>query len=146
MPKCKYCHENISRLSKDICPLCGGLRPIEGLSDTTEDFTTTFDAVKTGVEIKKYKSRIVAGIFAIFLGIFGINGFYLKKPLLGITQIIISLIMIVGGGCTLYFTKVLPNAFGFLIPLFVVEAFMIALGIVYFIRRDIKDGEGGDVR
>ena len=41
--KCKYCHEKISKLDKDVCPFCGGLKPLEGVEDQTQDITKALD-------------------------------------------------------------------------------------------------------
>lgn len=139
MAKCKYCGEEISRLDKDNCPFCGGRKPLEGMDDSTQDMTKSL--AELNIEAPKQKSKVIAAILAFTFGIFGAHSFYLGKYKIGFIILAISLTSIAGLGSILFFT-VLQNAFGYLIPFFVMEAIMIAVGVSLLVRHDIKDANG----
>lgn len=145
MPRCRYCHAEITRLDKEICPYCGGLRPLEGSEDITEDVTRVLDPVAVE-EAPKLKSRKAAGLFAIFLGVFGAHLFYLGKNKAGALVVAVTAAFIAGLGSLLFFTGAIHNALAFFIPYFIEEAGMIAAGIVIFKRPDMKDGKGDLLR
>ena len=67
MAKCKYCHESITRLDREVCPFCGGLKPLEGTDDSTQDITKVIGQVER-VENLQLHSKVVAAILAILLG------------------------------------------------------------------------------
>ena len=45
MPKCKYCHGNITKFDKEQCQLCGALRPLDENSEETSDITRVIDTL-----------------------------------------------------------------------------------------------------
>ncbi len=145
MPRCKNCHQMLSSIDKDICPFCGTLKPLEGVSYETEDITKAIDPIKKEFEVTKHKSRKIAFVLCLFLGVFGVHEFYLEKPRRGIAFLIASLIMIVGGGCTLFFTGLIANIFAFLIPYFIVLAFDIFYGVCLLKDKDATDGRGESI-
>lgn len=140
--KCRHCGENISRLDKDVCPFCGGLKPLEGAVDHTEDITKALEAVK--IEKKdqvKPKLRIVAFLLEFFLGIFGADSFYLGKWIKGLIVIGITFVATGLGGLALWLAG-LHNPFAFLIPFFVVIVAHFIFSLNYVFRHDIKDSKG----
>lgn len=139
MAKCKYCGETINRLDKDICPFCGQPKPLGGVDDSTEDFTTAFEPLNSNPI--KQKSKIIAAILAFLLGVFGCHDYYLGKYKVGLITLGITFVFIGGLGTILFFTC-LNNALAFLIPYFIIEALMIAAGIAFLVRHDIKDARG----
>lgn len=142
MPRCKNCHQMLSSLDKDICPFCGTLKPLQGVSTETQDITKAIDPIqKDYVEIK-YKSRRIAACLCAFLGVFGAHQFYLGRIKMGIIYFAVSLCMIGGAGSTLFFTNLIPNAFAFLLPYFVILALDIVLAFIYLFDRNIKDSHG----
>jgi len=68
---CTNCGEKID-IQAEICPKCGVRQPFVGKADK--------------------KSKIAAGLFAIFLGPLGIHKFYLGKTGQGIAYLLISLL------------------------------------------------------
>lgn len=140
MAKCKYCHEDISRLDKDICPFCGAQHPLDGQDTTTQDITKVLGEYIDPKTIHVH-SRILAGILAITLGFLGVHSFYLNKKKMGFIGLILSLVLIGGIGSILFFGTSL-GVFAYLIPYFAIEVLMIAVGVSYFIRRDVVDGYG----
>ncbi len=146
MPKCKACGEELSRLDKDICPFCGTRKPLEGIDNVTQDFTKAFDPIKCNLEEVKHKSKIVAGILAIILGVFGAHMFYLKRAKYGFILIGITVLFIATLGCVLFFTGAIPNVLAFLIPYFILETLMIISGVMILTRHDFVDGNGEFLR
>lgn len=141
MAKCKYCGVEINRLDKEICPFCGGKKPLEEDNNSTQDVTKALETLKQmGVEPKS-KSKVVAALLAFFLGIFGVHNYYLGKFKIGLITLCISLLSIAGIGSILFFAA-LHNVFAYLIPYFVLEALMIVVGISFLVRPDITDANG----
>lgn len=142
MAKCKYCGEELSRLDKEVCPFCGGKRPLEGLDNSTQDITKALESLQAmGVEPKS-KSKIIAALLAFFLGVFGVHNYYLGKYKIGLITLGITIVSVAGFGSILFFTA-LHNVLAFLIPYFVIEALMILVGISILIRPDVSDANGG---
>ena len=103
MPKCRYCGAQISKFDKDICPMCGEKKPLDGVLDETVDFTHVLDAVSDTKEEVNFKSRIVAGILAILFGFLGAHNFYVGKYRLAFINLIESVVGIGGIGSILFF-------------------------------------------
>jgi len=141
MAKCKYCHEDITRLDKDVCPFCGGVKPLEGSDGQTQDITKVIDQVEHADQIK-FHSKVVAALLAIFLGIFGINSFYLGYKKQGLIALGASLVFIGGLGSLLYFVAHWQSPLAFLVFYFVMEAIMIAVGIRYLVSHSVTDSSG----
>lgn len=142
MAKCKYCGESISRLDKDVCPFCGGNKPLDGIDDSTQDITKAIEQIDVNT---MQRSKVIAAVMAFLLGIFGLHNFYLGKNKIGLVTFGISAITIGGIGSILFFT-VLNNVFAYLIPYFFLEALMIGVGISILARHDIKDERGEFLR
>lgn len=142
MAKCKYCNAQISRLDKEICPFCGGLRPLEGVDNTTQDFTKAFEPLSEEAKNIKYKSKVVTAVLAFLIGFLGGHSFYLGFKKVGFITIAISLALIGGLGSLLFFTNLLHNALAFLIPYFAIEACMIDVGVSCLIKHDVVDARG----
>lgn len=141
MPKCHYCHEQLSRLDKDVCPFCGAKKPLEGVDDSTIDITKMYDPVNLGPSIKP-RSKLLAAILCFIFGVFGIHEFYLARQRRGLALLIISTGLIGGLGTILFFTGLKNNPFAYLIPFFVVELYCILQGIMILISHTTKDGRG----
>lgn len=139
MAKCKYCGAEISRLDKDNCPFCGGRKPLEGMDDSTQDMTKSL--AELNIEAPKQKSKLIAAILAFTLGMFGVHSYYLGKYKIGLIILAITLGSIGGVGSILYFA-IMHNVFGYLIPLFVMEAIMICVGVSILVRHDVRDNTG----
>ena len=140
MAKCKYCHADITRLDKEVCPFCGGYKPLEGTDDSTQDITKVIGQVEH-VENLKIHSKVVAAVLAIILGIFGANLFYLGKTKKALITIAISLVFIGGFGSLIFFLA-WPSPLAYLIFYFVLEALMIGVGVGYLVKHNITDSNG----
>ena len=141
MAKCKYCGEEISRLDKENCPFCGGRRPLEGVDDSTQDMTKALEDLRDLDFEPRKKSKIVAGLLAIFLGVFGAHELYLGKFKTALIIFLIHAVCIGGVGTAMFFSF-LPNAFAYLIPYFIFEILAIIVGVNIILRPDIVDGKG----
>ena len=94
MAQCKYCHQQITRIDKEVCPFCGGKRPLDGTDTSTQDVTKVIGQLEHAVEIK-HKKRIIAALLAIFFGLFGAPHFYLGKPKVIVNLDLIHYILII---------------------------------------------------
>ncbi len=68
----------------NYCPLCG--EPTDSLSQV---------CVKCGVNLNSFgqqKSKLAAGLFGIFLGVFGVHRFYLGHIGIGLAQLLITVL------------------------------------------------------
>ena len=141
MPKCRYCHESISRLDKEICPFCGGKKPLEGIDDSTIDITKVFNPVELKEKKLKPRSKTTAGILSIFLGVFGADECYIYRFKRSLIALAITLVFVGGLGSILFFFA-LKNVFGYLIPYFVLELYYIFKGVYILTSPTVKDGRG----
>lgn len=141
MANCKYCHAALTRIDKEVCPFCGGLKPLEGTDTSTQDVTKVIDQLENPVKIRHAK-RVVACILAILLGFLGVHSLYVAKFKKALITFLISLGLIGGLGSIIFFAIGWHSVFAFLIPYFVIEVVMILIGVGYLTRHDIVDGHG----
>lgn len=139
MAKCKYCHESITRLDKEVCPFCGGLKPLDGTDTSTQDITKVIGQVETKVEIK-HKKRLIAALLSFFLGFFGLQFFYVGKKVTGLASIALTLVVIggFGGG----FFAIFGNVLSFIITAAVVEIVNIVFGLDFLLSHNVVDSNG----
>lgn len=68
----------------NYCPVCG---------ETTDSMSTI--CIKCGVNLNSHsqqKSKLAAGLFGIFLGMFGVHRFYLGNIGIGVAQLLITVL------------------------------------------------------
>lgn len=141
MPYCKYCHREITRFDSDICPHCGGKKPLED-NYKTMDVTQTLTGVKLEGELYRSKSRKTFALLCCLAGYAGAHSFYLGKNLRGAIELLISILIIGGFGSLLYFAAA-KSFLCYLIPALLVVAFYVAAGVFYlFNGQSLKDGHG----
>ncbi len=144
MPKCKYCGENITKFDKEICPFCGGKKPLEGVDSYTADITQTINTVeKEKVSTFKQRSKKVYVLLCMFLGAFAADEFYLGKYKRGILRLIGVVVLFLLQFLLYFFLKTdlnigLSILFSFL-SLFIL--FFIA-GIALIFVDNVKDSNG----
>ncbi len=141
MAQCKYCHASITRIDKEVCPFCGGKRPLDGTDTSTQDVTKIVDQLENAVEIK-HKKKVVAAILAVLFGFLGAPHFYLGKNKKAFLTACICLGLIAGVGLILFFAAKWHSAFAFLIPYFVVEAYSLFTACMYLTKHNIQDSHG----
>ena len=141
MAQCKYCHASITRIDKEVCPFCGGKRPLDGTDTSTQDVTKIVDQLENAVEIK-HKKRWIAVVLSILFGFLGAPHFYLGKNKKGFLTATICLGFIAAVGLVLLFVVKLPAIWSFLIPYFGTEIYSLACAFVYITNHSIQDSHG----
>ena len=143
MPKCKYCGENITKFDKEICPFCGGKKPLEGVESYTVDITQTINTVdKKTVENYKQHSKLVNSLLCMFLGIFGADSFCLGHFKLGISRLLVGLIYIISLFIILYYSVNLEILYSLLISIGSIFVVYFILGIIGLFLNSRKDSNG----
>ena len=145
MPYCRHCHKEISKFDTDICPCCGGAKPIaDGYK--TIDVTRTFDAAYTDAKMPKTRSQKAFCVLTMTLGYFGVGEFYIYRPKRALFCLISTLIVVSGGGSALFFSNALRNALAFVLPFLGLWLIYVVAGIVYLKVDSPKDGKGDFLR
>jgi len=146
MPKCKNCGARLSKFDKDICPVCGVQRPLDGVSSETIEITSNLDL--SSPEFKDFKPHTKLGLFLWFalLGWTGAPYFYLKYPKCGVVWIILTILIEGGLGCALLFGAKMSPLWSFLIPAISIYIINIIFGILFFFKKNLKDGNGEFLR
>lgn len=145
MPYCKYCHERISRLDKDLCPFCGNVKPLEGVESKTTDITQTIDPIEASDITYKHKSKKVLFLYSL-LGPFGGTFFYLGYPKTSIFMICLTLFFVGGSGLFMGLLNILSWPLAFLIPFLVIELIHIIIGILLIRKHNLRDKKGRFIR
>jgi len=142
MARCKYCHREISRVrDADICPYCGGVKPIDD-DFRTLDVTSVIDPVKGQYKTYRSRSRKTAALLCALLGYFGVHRFYLYYPLRGFLCIAITLALVGGVGSILAFVAKMPIWLSYLIPFLAVWIFYVIFSFLLKGQNSLKDGRG----
>ena len=141
MAQCKYCHAALTRMDKEVCPFCGGIRPLDGTDTSTQDVTKIIGQLENPVEIK-HKKRFVAVLLAVLFGFIGAPHFYLGKYKKGFLTACICLGFIGAIGLLLFFVIKMNNIWAFLIPYFVTEVYSLVTAYVYLTNHSIQDSHG----
>jgi len=131
MPYCRNCHQKIERMNKEFCPYCGTPRPLQAIP-----------TLASNEKLPRVRSRKVAALLATIAGLFGVHGFYMKKPQLGLTFILISVFLIGGIGTLLFFFVLKSSIWAFLIPIFTQIVFQCIFAFFLYKKEDLKDGNG----
>lgn len=142
MPNCRNCGTRLSKFDKDICPVCGFKKPLEGVESNTVEITTEIQSVKGEIPNYKTKSRIVCCVLSIFLGWTGAPFYYIKHYLTGMFYALASLIFASGLFAIFFFFTKLDLTLSIIIPLVVIYAINLIVGVVFLYYHDLKDGNG----
>lgn len=142
MPNCKNCGARLSKFDKDICPVCGMKKPLDGVNSNTIEITTEIQSVKGEFSNYKTKSRIVACVLSILFGWTGAPFYYVKHFLSGVFYFLASIIFAGGLFAIFYFFISMELLFCILIPIIVIYVINLILGIVFLYYHDLKDGNG----
>jgi len=144
MPRCKFCNREITSFDKDLCPYCGGKKPIDE-SYKTMDITRHIDPLSGEYKLYKSKSKNVAIVLCCLFGYFGAHDFYLLYNKRGILSLLCSLCFVGIVGSILTFCTPL-SWFGFLVAFGLVWAAYLGFGISLLVRDSLKDGNGEFLR
>ena len=101
MPRCKYCHSEISKFDSDICPHCGEKNPID-CDYRTIDITQTIDRQSGDFKLYKSKSKKLTLVLSALLGPFGADDFYLGFTNRALLALSLTLMAVGGIGTALF--------------------------------------------
>lgn len=142
MPSCRNCGARLSKFDSDICPVCGTKKPLEGVSSETIEITSQVDlsSFTAGQKVKRRRKTML--LLSLLLGFTGALFFYIKKALLGFIWLLINLL--VGAGLAVLFLLVvkLNLALSIILPVVLIYLVNAIVGAIYFLKPNLKDGEG----
>jgi len=142
MPSCRNCGARLSKFDSDICPVCGTKKPLEGVSSETIEITSQVDlsSFTAGQKVKRRRKTML--LLSLLLGFTGALFFYIKKALLGFVWLLINLL--VGAGLAVLFLLVvkLNLALSIILPVILIYLVNAIVGAIYFLKPNLKDGEG----
>ncbi len=139
LAKCRNCGAQVN-IDEVTCRVCGIYNPVIIKEHKTIDLTTTIDPVASEYELYDTKSRKVAFIYFVTLGIFGAGFFYLKKTKRGIIWLITNVFVIAGLTILGALTNTLPWWAFLLISLGVFYLINLGFGLYYLLASDVRDG------
>lgn len=143
MPNCRQCGSRLSKLDKDICPVCGLKHPFEdAISQDTVEFTQTIGVIKD--DIPKAKSRKLAIRLACFTNILGLDFYYLHFNLAFYLNL--AYVLILGIILPIILTIYFGLWYLFIIFLGLSILFHIGFSIYLKFAIDLKDGRGEFLR
>ena len=148
MPKCKYCKQNITKFDKDICPFCGGEKPLDGSSSNTCDITQVIDTANVSSKADEFKqhSRVKNAVLMMILGVFGADAYYLGFYKEGTIRVLLNILIMGGLFCGLFFGKVFVEEMSLIlsivIPVGIALVVYLILGILNLFKKNKKDAKG----
>lgn len=146
MPTCRECHSRISKFDKDICPVCGCKKPLEGVTSETVEITSQIDLNGADYQEYKPKRRTVLFFLSMLLGFFGAPFIYLGKKLFGILSLIINFAFIGGVGTIFALFTPLGYSLGYVIALIIIFVINTVVGLFFLFKNSIKDSKGEFVK
>ena len=147
MPYCKNCGARITKFEKDLCPVCGAKKPLEGASSDTVEITTEINVHdKSTRQVYDAHFRLTTFILFSLVGFTGAGLFYLKYRKYGLMWLATN-ILVLGGlialfGLLISFTSWIP----YVASVSIIYLINIASGICFLVKKDIKDGNGEFIR
>lgn len=143
MPYCKNCGARITKFEKDICPICGQKKPLEGATSDTVEITTELK-IHDKDRKEQYKAHFRFDTFLLFLfiGFTGAGFFYLNFKKRGLIWLLCNL-AVIGGLIGLFIALLSPTSWiSYVAPFAAAYLVNIGVGIYYLCKSDIKDGNG----
>ena len=142
MPSCRNCGARLSKFDSDICPVCGTKRPLEGVSSETVEITSQVDlsGFNEGQKVVRRRKKML--LFAILFGFTGAMFFYIKKAVLGFIWLLANVAFIAGLLLILLLAIKAGLVLSILIPVLSVYLINTIVGLIYFFKQNLKDGEG----
>ena len=142
MPSCRNCGARLSKFDKDICPVCGQVNPLEGVSSETIEITSQVDLSNFKAGQKVVRRRKTMLILSLVIGWCGAQFFYIKQKIFAIIWLLINLAILGGLFALLYFLVKMQIALAIIIPFAAAYLINIVTALVLYYRKDLKDGEG----
>ena len=142
MPSCRNCGARLSKFDKDICPVCGTKNPLEGVNSETIEITSQVELSGFTAGQKVVRHRKTALILFLLVGFTGAGYFYLKMIRNALIWLAVSLCLLSSGFVLFHLFLNLDIVLSILIPIGIVYLLNIIFGLIYFFKKDLKDGEG----
>ena len=142
MPSCRNCGARLSKFDKDICPVCGTLKPLEGVDSETVEITSQVDLSGFQAGQKVVRRRKTLLLYFLLIGFTGAPFFYLKQKKNAFLWLIGNLAVIGGLFAFFFFALNLHIALAIILPILTVYILNIAVALIYYFLPDLKDGEG----
>lgn len=147
MPYCRNCGSRITKFDKDMCPVCGTKKPLEGVSSDTVEITSELDIhSKEGKKQYQAHFRLTAFMLFAFIGWTGAGYFYLKFKKLGLIWLFSNLVVLLGLGALFVLLIGYKEVIGYFVSPAIVYLVNIIVGIFFLAKKDIKDGNGEFIR
>lgn len=146
MPNCRNCGARLSKFDKDICPICGFKKPLDGVESHTIDVTSEIQSVAGEIVNYRTKSRIVSCVLSMILGWTGCSFFYLYYYFAGAIFCLINLGLAGGIFAVLFCAIKMDLLFSILIPIIIIYVINFIMGIIFLYYHDLKDGRGEFVK
>ena len=142
MPSCRNCGARLTKFDSDICPVCGTKKPLEGVSTETIDITSQIDmsGFTPGQKVVRRRKKML--LLAILVGFTGAMFFYIKKAVLGLIWLIANVAYIAGLLLILLFVAKAGPVISILVPVLTAYLINSLVGLLYFFKQNLKDGEG----
>lgn len=142
MPTCRNCGARLSKFDKDICPVCGTLDPLKGVSSETVEITSQVDLSEFQEGQKVVRRRKKMLILFLSIGFTGLGFFYLKKKKEALFYIAINILLFTSGFLLLHLLAGLNIALAIILPIVAMYVMSAIFGLIYFYTPNLKDGEG----
>ena len=143
MPTCRNCGARLNKLDKDICPVCGCQKPLEGVTSETVEITSQLTIDSEEFETYKPCLKSTALVLSMTIGWTGAALFYLSYFDYAIIWAFINIGLLIGGvGSLLAFLTPVGIIWGYLIMLLVCYVVNIIFGVILYLKPNAKDGRG----
>ena len=142
MPNCRNCGARLSKFDSDICPVCGTSKPLEGVSSETIEITSQVDLSGFKAGQKIVRRRKIMLILSLLIGWTGAMFFYLKNKRNALLWLLINLGGLAGVSILMFTAVKLNIGLSLLIGFGFAYLCNIILGLCFFAKKDLKDGEG----
>ena len=146
MPSCKNCGSRITRFDKDICPVCGMKKPLQGVTSETVEITSDLKLNLEELKTFKPRTKFRAMLFFFGLGWTGAPQFYLYYPLQGVLWLLLNLIILGGFFALFFFLSQAGLILSIVLPIVIAYIFNFIFGIFVFFKHNLKDGKGEFLR
>ena len=142
MPSCRNCGARLSKFDSDICPVCGTKRPLEGVSSETVEITSQVDlsGFNEGQKVVRRRKKML--LLSLLIGFTGALFFYIKRAVLGFIWLLANVTFIAGLLLILLFIAKTGLVLSILIPVLSIYLINSIVGLIYFFKQNLKDGEG----
>ena len=142
MPSCRNCGARLSKFDTDICPVCGTLKPLEGVSSETVEITSQVDlsGFEAGQKVMRHRKTML--LLSCLVGFTGAMFFYLKNKKVGILWLLLNCGLIASIALLLFLLAHFHIALALGLGFAAAYLCNVATGLIYYFKPDLKDAEG----